>query len=478
MANHPFNDSAISLESALEAIQQLENENKQLAHDLEECRDQLFDVLQKQYEIPEQRIKDDFTRIFLAIDSWIDDVSVDDRFDFKERYASNIHSTMFKDIFQDLGLKGGCLDISWAKKLGELEACHYVVLSLLVTCYVVEDIFGVGPRLKGDPFPPGIMPKQITFIEKIKNAMGSDSDTSKGDMSQYSKWRGETISALTSTDEYKEICDEEIADINESLRTELARWIDRKRLDEHFGSLLRKVLDPAYKLVHTLGRSRKTYQLRLEKATPSFVPPSDGSWDFKDMATWMIMPSSEVTGSIRYLYPGLIRKGYGNQEDLILVHPVALGYRNPDLKPRSSIPQSVSTSICPKRPNIKAVERTTTDPARTEEIRSKRDAHEALRLTNKPSRTDHTHKKISNQGIHDQPRAEYKSREGTMLDRAGEFILGRPFQSSSSKASHPAPPKNEGKRSIEPEAPRSETWHPESRASDADIRRARRGSVG
>lgn len=195
------------------------------------------------------------------------------------------------------------------------------------------------------------------------------------DMSQYSKWRGETIAALTSTDEYKEICDKEITYLNQSLKTDLARWIDRKRLDEHFDSLRCKVLDPAYEFLHTSARSKKTYQLRLDEATPGFILPSDASWVFKDMVTWMMMPSSEVVGSIRYLYPGLVRKGYGNKEDLILVKPVALGYRKQDLRPGSSYSRSTSTSISPRRPNIKTTERTPSDLARTDQRRSRRDSH-------------------------------------------------------------------------------------------------------
>ncbi|KAI0420707.1 hypothetical protein F5X98DRAFT_382693 [Xylaria grammica] len=502
MADYPSDDSAISLESALEKIEQLENGNIQLSHDLDECRDLLFDILQKENEVPEQRVKDEFIRIFVAIDSWIDEVSVDDEFDFKNRYASNIHGASLKNSFRGLGLKGGCLDISWAKKLGELEACRYVVLSLAVTRHVVEEIFGVGQEPEGDLFPPGIIQKQIDVIEQVKNAMGSDSDTPKGgqpllkskpqtmmsfvliipelDTSQYSKWRGQTLSALMSTDRYKEICDKEITYINESLRTDLAKWIDGKRLDEHFGSLRSKVLDPAYKLLHIIGLSKKTYQLRLEEITPSFIPPSDSSWGFKEMTRWMMVHSSEVIGSIRYLYPGLIRKGYGNQEDLILVRPVALGYRNPDLQPRSSTSRSSSTSTSPRRPNIKSVERIPTDLAGREQRRSKRDAHEGSRSSNKSSRADNAQKKKYKQGLYDQPQTEHKSRglDGTMLNRAGEFLLGRPFLSSGSRASHPALPKNEGKRSIGPGAPRSETWPPESRAYDADIRGSRYGPGG
>ncbi|GAW13051.1 hypothetical protein ANO14919_024290 [Xylariales sp. No.14919] len=446
MADYPSDDSAISLESALEKIEQLENENIQLAHDLDECRDLLFDILQKENEVPEQRVKDTFIRIFSAIDSWIDEVSVDDEFDFKSRYASNIHSTSLKNSFQDLGLKGGCLDISWAKKLGELGACYYIILSLVVTRHVVEKIFGVGQKSKGDLFPPGITHKQIDFLEQVKNAMGSDSDTPKGDVSQYSKWRGQTLSALMSTDEYKEIRDNAITDINESLRTNLTKWIDSKRLDEHFGSLRSKVLDPAYKLLHTIGLSKKTYQLRLEEIAPGLIPPSNSSWDFKEMTRWMMVSSSEVTGSIRYLSPGLIRKGYGNQEDLILVRPVALGYRNPDLQPRSSTSRSSLASTSPRRPNTKPVERTPTDQAGTDQRNSKRDAHRASRSSNKPSRADNAQKKKYKQGLHDQPQTERKSRglDGTMLNRAGEFPLGRPFLSSSSRASHPTLPKMRG----------------------------------
>ncbi|KAI0865908.1 hypothetical protein F4860DRAFT_200032 [Xylaria cubensis] len=465
MANHT---PAIALESALERIKQLEDENEQLALDLDECKNQLSDILQRPNEVSEQKVKDDFDRVFGAIDSWISDVSADDGFNFKAKYANNIHSTRLKNSFRDLGLKGGCFDISWAKKLGELEACHYVVLSLAITRFVVEKIFGdVDLRPKGDLFPPGITKKQKDFIEQVKTVMGSDSDTPKGDTSQYSKWRGETISALTSTQKYKGACDSKITHLNKSLRADLEKWIDSKRLDEHFGSLRSKVLNPVYELLHVIGRSRKTYQLSLEKATPRSIPVRDSSRFFQEMAKWMKVPSSEVTGSIRYLYPGLIRKGYGCHEDLILVQPVALGYRDSDLQPRSSASRSTSTSISPRRTNNR-FQMTSSDSVR-EPRRSKKDEYEASRSSNKPSRADNAQKKPFRQGLREKPRIE---REG-MMQRASQAIFPH---YSSSRPSHPTPPRNEGRRQVEPGVSRSGTSHPESH--DTDMQGLRRGSGG
>jgi len=476
MADHLLGDSGISLEEAVAKIEQLENENRQLTHDLEACRDQLFDILQQENEIPEQRVKDEFIRIFEAIDSWIDDVSGDERFDFKANYSRTMHRNDRKIRFEDLGLEYECLEMPWVMKLGELETCHYVVLSLAITRCVVEDLFGTRPKLKSrDLFPPGILPEQMDFIKHVEYAMESDSETRREgqttpgtriadweasilttlglDKNRYPKWRGETISALTSTDEYEKLCDKRKKEIDKRLKTHLEQWIDGERLAEHFRSLRRKVLDPAYKLLHTIGGSGKTYQVCLERITPGSIPPSDRSWNFKDMATWRTVPSYEIAGSIRYLYPGLVRKGYGDQRDLILVKPVALGYRHPGLQPQSSTSQPGARIISPVKPGIGSVESKPVNPPRTEQRRPEREPHETSRPSNKAPRADSGQKPPPQQALQCQPRPEHKQQksDGGMLLKVGKYFGLEPTMPSSSlRAPASMPPKNDGKRSNRP----------------------------
>src|SRR5699024_2757496 len=114
-----------------------------------------------------------------------------------------------------------------AMKLGELETCPYIVLSLAITRCVVEDVFGINPKLKSrDLVPPGISRRQQDFIKRVEDAMTSPSEALRSQrqsepipqiepsgltvprlvQSRYPKWRGETISALASTEEYERRC--------------------------------------------------------------------------------------------------------------------------------------------------------------------------------------------------------------------------------------------------------------------------------
>ncbi|KAJ8123154.1 hypothetical protein ONZ43_g826 [Nemania bipapillata] len=383
MANYASDSFGLSLEEAVSKIQQLERDNIQLSHDLEECKDRLFDMLLRENDIPEQQVKDEFIRIFEGIDSWIDDVSGDEDFDFKPDYAKILQRNDRESLFKDLGLEYGCLEISWAVKL---------------------------------------------------------------DKSRYSKWRGETISALVKTREYENLCDEKTRDFDQDLRRDLEPWIDARKLDGHYRSLHHKVLSPAYKFLRMAGCSGKTYQLRVERIAPGSNPSSHGSWGFKDMATWRMLHSGDVIGSIRYLYPGLVRKGHGDQQDLTLVKPVALAYRQPDLQPQPSTFQAGSRTHSPANYSKKHVQGTSTNPPRTEAKRSGRESHETSnRSSHKAPRTDSPQKRSSQQSPRDQSRSDYDRRKlgSRLLVKFGE-VLG--MAQPSSRAQVPSPPRNDGGR--------------------------------
>lgn len=181
MANYSSGDLGISLEEAVSKIEQLETDNSQLRQDLEDCKDQLFDILQQENDIPEQQVKDEFVSIFDGIDSWIDDVSGDERFDFKAHYAGIMQRNDRKTPFKRLGLESECLEMPWAMKLSGLETCHYIILSLAISRFVVENVFKMDLNVESrDLFPPGISQDEIGFIKRVENGMRSDSETLKG----------------------------------------------------------------------------------------------------------------------------------------------------------------------------------------------------------------------------------------------------------------------------------------------------------
>ncbi|KAJ8133514.1 hypothetical protein O1611_g104 [Lasiodiplodia mahajangana] len=432
--NRSHDELGISLEEATAKIRRLENENRQLSRDLEDHKGCRFDILQQENDIPEQRVKEAFIRIFDGVNSWIDDVSRDETFDFKAGYAKAMQRANRRTLFRELGLESGCLEMPWAMKLGGLETCHYVVLSLAITHFIVTDVFEANPECESrDLFPPGISPEQRDLIKRVESVMGSDSNKVKGDKNRYSKWRGETISALTRTKEYGELWNEKTMKFDKDLKIDLEEWVDGNKFAEHFRSLRHKVLDPAYEFLHTVGCSGKTYRLCLERIAPGSIPPSDRSWNFKDMATWRMVSSSEVTGSIRSLYPGLVRKGYSGHRDLVLVKPVALGYRQLELQPQFSTPRPRTGNSSPVQSNNKSVEGTAASRSRGK----------ALRMDQAQERPPHQPPRDQRGLEHRQPKIE-----NSLLVTIGKSVMGpsKVPSSPNSRARPRTPTKNGGRQ--------------------------------
>lgn len=165
--------SDLSLQEALTEIQRLNGENVQLRSDLEECKDQLFDLLQKQNDIPEQAIKDTLIQITEGIDSWIDDVSGDERFDFKVQYQRNIQSQNRGQIFATLGTS---TDLAWQTNMSKLGTCHYAVLSLVISHWVIDEVLLLRVRNRWPLHPFGLSESQAEVFQDVQLAMKSESD--------------------------------------------------------------------------------------------------------------------------------------------------------------------------------------------------------------------------------------------------------------------------------------------------------------
>lgn len=168
--------SALDLEQALEHIRQLTFRNEELSHDLEDCRDQIFELLQKDNDIPEQSIGDSFTRIFEGIDSWIDDISSSENFGeiFKSQYQESLSHREAK--FRPLFLPQACPSIEWlTDKLGNLETCRYVVLSSAIAQFLMKYVFRVPESRRWEcVFPFGLCFDDIMLLVEAQSAMASD----------------------------------------------------------------------------------------------------------------------------------------------------------------------------------------------------------------------------------------------------------------------------------------------------------------
>ncbi|KAH6647880.1 hypothetical protein BKA67DRAFT_400161 [Truncatella angustata] len=324
----------ITLEQALEEIKQLTSWNEELHDDLEECRDQLFTLLQKESDVSEQAISDAYSRIFEGLDSWIDEISTHEGFGltFKSRYLENMKRSK-EERSKILAINWVCQDIEWLTKLGKLETCRYVVLALVVTRCLMEDVFRVEDSEERDHiYPFGLSSKEIEFLVQVQEAMASDEI--QKDSSQIGRWRRETVMAMISTGKAQERAFDKAARVRKRLQGDLAFWIDSAVLERYMDSLETKVLQRAYRALDLLNHSSKTFIFSGDDPQPGPIQQEFATSTIKDISTWRNMASSKASGAFQSLYLGLVRTGDFDEADLTLVHPTLLGYSSPDMKPR------------------------------------------------------------------------------------------------------------------------------------------------
>lgn len=171
----------LTLEQALEQIEELTAKADELSEDLEYCRDQLFTLLQRESDVSEQSIIDAFRRIFEGLDSWIDEISTSEGFEteFKSQYNKNLTRSM-EDRSKTLGLSWLCQDIGWLTRLGKLKTCRYAVLTLVVTRCLKENVFRLEDSENWEHiYPFGFPNMDVELLVQVQEAMASD-DIQKG----------------------------------------------------------------------------------------------------------------------------------------------------------------------------------------------------------------------------------------------------------------------------------------------------------
>lgn len=151
----------------------LYRENERLRKDLEDCRDQLFQIMQKGNDIPEGDIKNAFNMIYSGIDSWIDEVSCEETLEesFKKEFKRKAQN---KSSFAALGLHPQCYsDINWlVGQLGKLRYCLHIVVSLAISKFLMDEIFrNEQTDHWGNLYPHGLSDEQIEFLVETQVKM-------------------------------------------------------------------------------------------------------------------------------------------------------------------------------------------------------------------------------------------------------------------------------------------------------------------
>lgn len=159
-----------------EEIKRLKRDNYQLRADLENYRSQLLDILFTENDIPEQDIKGSFERIFTGIEDWIDEASSAENFQtmFRNNYLETIEDTNGK-CFDDLGFDSGSpyhRNLAWFRKLGKLDTCYRVIISLVISKFLIDDMFRKEKTDElGNLYPHGLSKNDIDVLARIQRDM-------------------------------------------------------------------------------------------------------------------------------------------------------------------------------------------------------------------------------------------------------------------------------------------------------------------
>jgi hypothetical protein len=314
-----------------EEIQRLIEENRILQLTLEDCKLRLFDALQEDHDVSEASVKNDFTRIWEAIETWVDYVSDEDKVDLRKRYQENLRNRN-RNMLKDIGLPSKSLrDLS---SLLQWETGRLIISGLIISNFLVTRIFQ-------EPYPLGTTRNQEKVLREIEDLIRaqdqkqgslspglvtfkqprSDSDPHHichSDRARVNKWKSQAVSALITSSRFSEHCKTKEKVLFDSLVTTLCSWDPLNA--SSITRLRQEVFEPAVTLHRTMHCSTRHY-------TVSHIDVRSGlrsSCTFKDIATWRTLPEDSMPSVFASLYPGLRRVGDYGVEDLGLVKPVLL----------------------------------------------------------------------------------------------------------------------------------------------------------
>lgn len=354
-----------------EDLERLRLENEMLRKDLEDCKDQLFEALHKSNDIPEGDIKAAFSRVYSGIDAWIDEIACEDGYEeaFRAHFKKKIQDG--SDL-ESLGFHHRCYSsVEWRVRLSKLPHCFHIIVSLLISKFLTDEVFRVARADEWSHLcPHGLSDHDIKTLVRLQDVMRtklhrgmlrlnietafsfSDSWLGKIDESEISRWRGQSISAMVTSEAAKERAKKASEEHVNKLHRKLGIWLDKPVSKPLSDSLMGSIIQRANKALEMICCSNKTYLIGNPEIPPGPIIEQAESWNLKDLVTWRKMSAHEDGALLQCLYPGLMRIGESGQDDLLLVKPTWMGYENQKL-----LPLPVSRSPSPRKQGSNTLDR-------------------------------------------------------------------------------------------------------------------------
>ncbi|CZR55612.1 uncharacterized protein PAC_05500 [Phialocephala subalpina] len=313
---------------------------KNLQSDVERLEARVVALAKREYQITDDKVTKKYRQIRDNLDIWIDELKEEEKKDFKTTYHTNLQNRERDTIFEDVGFKNGCLDLRWQEELGAQETCIYVILGMVIT-NLLKDLFN-------EPYPIGVRRSQKKFLDSM---MATSAATK--DQAMYYRWRGETLSMITSTSDFADHCKDQAEKDFRKLKGHILQWLSPKSLGKHEAALRETIWQPAIDFHRMINCSGKKFQLRNSHSVGSPVPEVAKRWDLVDIVSWRVSRSSDIKGVFHCLWPELIMEAAIDQSNVTFVKPRLLGYKTSNLGPSKTARRS------PVRPEIAPTERGT-----------------------------------------------------------------------------------------------------------------------
>lgn len=165
-------DEQMSSSASHDNIESLLLENAALRQDLEDCKNQLFEVLQKGNDITESDIKAAFARVYSGIDVWIDELGSEDGYEeaFKDQFITKIRDG---SSLKSLDFHRHCYsDVKWRVSLSNSPYCFQIIMSMIISKFLKDNIFRTAKVDEwGNLYPHGLKEHEIKNLVQLQEVM-------------------------------------------------------------------------------------------------------------------------------------------------------------------------------------------------------------------------------------------------------------------------------------------------------------------
>lgn len=144
------------------------------------------------------------------------------------------------------------------------------------------------------------------------------------------KWRSDTITSLTKTENFQGRKRHKAKKFSRGLANTLARWIDPETIERHRSTLEINLIRRAIDLHENIACSSYEYIILAPKSSDlarGDIPDEAtlSSWTLKDTVK-LIPIYDNIAGVFQCLYPGIYRRGMPGEENVPAAPPVVLVY--------------------------------------------------------------------------------------------------------------------------------------------------------